>query len=224
MHAWVAGATGLVGSSLVELLLANPQVGRVTTLVRQSTGRQHQKLHERVVNFDLLRAELRGAHVTHLFCALGTTLAQAGSEAAFRKVDYEYPLALAEVAAGANVEAFLVVTAIGADPNSKVFYSRVKGELERDLEQLRLNALRIFRPSLLLGKRKEHRPAEQVGGALAKPLGWLMLGPLRKYRPIQSIDVARAMLSAALNPSPEQTTAYEFDGMAQLATRAGTAP
>jgi uncharacterized protein YbjT (DUF2867 family) len=219
MHAWVAGATGLVGQALVSQLLAHSRVGRVTALVRKSSGREHEKLHEREVNFDRLKAELLGAHSTHVFCCLGTTMAQAGSQEAFRRVDYEYPLAVAEIAAAAKAEAFLVVTAIGADPGSSTFYSRVKGELERDLAKLNLRGLRIFRPALLLGKRNERRTGEQLGIALARPLSAFMVGPLRKYRPIEAASVARAMVTVALNPPQEATTVYESDRIAEIAAK-----
>jgi uncharacterized protein YbjT (DUF2867 family) len=202
---------------LVEQLLAHSQVGRVTALVRAHSGRKHEKLHERELNFDQLRGELAGVHATHVFCCLGTTMAKAGSEAAFRRVDYEYPLALAEVAAAANVEAFLVVTALGSDPASGTFYNRVKGELERDLRNSNLRALRIFRPSLLLGPRAERRPGERFGIAVARPLSPLMIGPLRKYRPIEAAQVARAMLSVALNPPSERVSVFESDEIAALA-------
>lgn len=155
--------------------------------------------------------------MTHVFCCLGTTRAKAGSERAFRRVDYEYPLALAEIAASMNAEAFLVVSSLGADPNSKLFYSRVKGELERDLEKLSLRALRIFRPSLLLGARAERRAGERLAIALARPLSALLHGPLEKYRPIAADGVARAMLEVALNPPADRHSVYESSRIAEIA-------
>lgn len=203
---------------MVDQLLSHPRAGRVTALVRRSTGRKHDRLHEREVNFDLLKAELSGAHATHIFCCLGTTMAKAGSEEAFRRVDYDYPLLLGEIAASLNAE-FLVVTAVGADANSKIFYNRVKGELERDLGSLRLPGLRIFRPSLLLGERSEQRTAERVGSAFARPLSPLFVGPLRKYRPIEAALVARAMVAVAVNPPSEPMTLYEAARMTQIASQ-----
>ena len=125
MRAWIAGATGVVGQQLLDLALADARVERMLSLVRRPTGRAHPRLVERVVAFDRLREDLAGEQATHVFCCLGTTMAKAGSEAAFRTVDHDYPVALAQAALGAGVRAFLVITAIGANPESRVFYSRV---------------------------------------------------------------------------------------------------
>jgi uncharacterized protein YbjT (DUF2867 family) len=221
MEAWVAGATGLVGRLLVGELAARPEVGSVTALVRRVEGRALAKLEERVVAFERLDLELAGRTATHVFCCLGTTMAKAGSEAAFRQVDYEYPLALGRAALAAGARKFLVVTALGADPSSRIFYNRVKGELERDLAALGLPELDVFRPSLILGERAERRVAERIGMGLAKPLGGLFVGPLKRYRPIEGVDVARAMLKVALaSARAAPVNVYESDRIAELA-RAG---
>jgi len=220
MQAWVAGATGLVGTALVEQLLGDPRVQRVTTLVRRPSHRANPKLVERLVDFEKLAAELQGENATHVFCCLGTTIGKAGSESAFRRVDHDYPLALGRVAKAAGARQFLLVSAMGANPSSRVFYNRVKGEVELDVGALGLGRLDVFRPSLLLGERAEHRPGERLAIALSAPLGKLLVGPLRKYRPIRAADVARAMIRVAESsdaPVAGGVHVYESDQIAALA-------
>ena len=220
LEAWITGATGLVGRALVSELCRRSTSGNVTALVRRVEGRKEPRFEERVVAFDRLELELTGFSATHAFCCLGTTMAKAGSEEAFRRVDYDYPLAFGRAACAAGVRKFLVVTAIGADPKSSIFYNRVKGEVERALADLGLPELHVFRPSLLLGERNERRPAERLAMALAKPAGALLLGRLAKYRPIDATRVARAMVNVALDERPaEAVTIYEFDRIAELAAK-----
>jgi uncharacterized protein YbjT (DUF2867 family) len=217
MEAWVAGATGLVGRLLVGELCARPEVASVTALVRRAEARALPKLEERVVTFDRIDLELAGRTATHVFCCLGTTIAKAGSQAAFRLVDYEYPLALGRAALAARAKKFLVVTALGADPSSRIFYNRVKGELERDLAGLGLPELHVFRPSLILGDRDERRVMERLGMSVAKPLGVLFVGPLRKYRAIDGAAIARAMAHVALRRDrADPVSVYESDEIAKL--------
>jgi uncharacterized protein YbjT (DUF2867 family) len=194
----VVGATGLVGRELLRLLLADATCMRVTVLGRRHTGEVSPKLTE--VTVDLADGESYRQHlaVDAVFCALGTTIKKAGSEAAFRRVDQEYPLAVAGAAADAGGKRFVIVTAVGADAASSVFYNRVKGELEQSLRRLKLSrGLRILHPSLLLGDRAESRPAERVASALMRATGPLFGGGLMKYRAIEATAVARAMLTAA---------------------------
>jgi uncharacterized protein YbjT (DUF2867 family) len=194
----IAGAGGLVGSHLLALLLDDAEVARVTALVRHPLAVSRAKLVEAVVDFDhpeSLRAHLA---VDAVFCALGTTLKQAGSQAVFRQVDLDYPLTLARLAIGAGAKQYLVVTAVGADAHSRVFYSRVKGELEDALRVLSFpRGLHVFHPSMLLGERKEHRPAERAIAVIMRATAPLFGGPLTRYRAIQAEDVARAMRNAA---------------------------
>jgi uncharacterized protein YbjT (DUF2867 family) len=208
-----------VGAELVELLLREPRVERVTTLVRHASGRTHEKLTERVIDFERLEEELADGHASHVFCCLGTTLSKAGSREAFRKVDHDYPVALGRAARSAGAEAFLVVTATGANRDSVFFYNRVKGEVENSLAALALERLHVFRPSLLLGDRAERRPGEQLAIAVSGPLGKVLVGPLKKLRPIRAVVVARAMLSVALQPTlatQKQITLHESDAIAKL--------
>jgi len=216
MHAWIVGATGLVGRSLLDGLLAEPRVERVTAIVRRPVERAHPKLEVLTIDFERLERELEGRTASVGFCCLGTTIKKAGSEAVFYRVDHDYPLAFGRACKAAGVRKLLVVTALGADPSSGIFYNRVKGEVERDLEALALPELHVLRPSLLLGERAERRPAEAFAMAVAKPLGALLVGPLAKYRAIPGESVARQMLALALDTSPRASlTIHESEAIAR---------
>lgn len=195
--ALVAGATGLVGGHLLRLLLDDPSYERVTALVRRGLPLSHKKLLQREINFDLLGDLGAVTRVDDVFCCLGTTMRQAGSRDAFRTVDFTYVHELARLASGSRARRFLLVSSHGANPRSRIFYSRVKGEAEEAVKQLRFDAVHIFRPSLLLGARREFRPAERLGMVLARVATPLLVGPLRSYRPIHAETVARAMIRAA---------------------------
>jgi uncharacterized protein YbjT (DUF2867 family) len=150
------------------------------------------------VDFDELDRHGDLFAVDDLFCCLGTTIRKAGSQEAFRRVDLEYPLQAAHLGRAAGARQFILVSALGADPSSRVFYNRVKGEVEAALAGVGYPRLVIFRPSLLLGDRDEVRPGERVAEWIMKPLGPLMRGPLRRYRPVEAAWVARAMVRRAL--------------------------
>ncbi|MES2957532.1 MAG: NAD(P)H-binding protein [Pseudomonadota bacterium] len=188
----IAGATGLVGREILEGLLADRTVVAVQSLGRRVPTIQHPKLTARVVDFAALPALAPAAEV---YLALGTTIKLAGSQAAFRAVDYDANLAVATAALAAGATRAGLVSAMGADANSKVFYSRVKGDLESALAQLPFEGLVIARPSLLVGNREATgqptRRGEEWGSALGKTLGFLIPA---NYRPIEAAAVARALL------------------------------
>ncbi len=195
--ALVAGASGLVGGHLLRLLLEDRDYERVTSLGRRELPLTHKKLAQRVVDFDRLAEVADVPRVHDVFCCLGTTIRKAGSQEAFRKVDYGYPLELARVAVRHRASQFLLVTALGANPGSRIFYNRVKGEVEEAVRRLQFDGIHIFRPSLLVGKRAESRPAERLTVALVPLVAWAFVGPLRAYRPIRADRVARAMVRVA---------------------------
>lgn len=192
------GSTGLVGGELLRLLLADDSVVRVVAPGRRAaeaprgvTPEQRAKLDARIVDFDDLESETGLFDGTgEMFCALGTTIARAGSRARFRVVDHDYPLSAARLGLRGGASHFLLVSALGADPHSRIFYNRVKGETERDLLALGYRSVTIVRPSLLLGDRQEFRLGEEV----AKRLAWAVP---RRLRPVHARDVARALASAA---------------------------
>lgn len=190
----IMGASGLVGHECLDLLLK--RYDSVTSLVRKPTGRQHPRLIERRIDFDRLDTiEIpRGAHV---YSALGSTIKKAGSEAAFRRVDFDYPKMLASRAAAAGGAAFILVSSVGAEKSSGNFYLRVKGELEATIAAMPLEAVLFFRPSVLIGDREERRTGETIAIGIARAISFALIGPLRKYRPIPAGTVAEAMVSAA---------------------------
>ena len=192
-RALVAGATGLVGSKLIAALLADPHYETVHALVRCPLPSENAKLLEHVVDFAKLEGFAWPA-VDDVYCCLGTTIRAAGSQAAFRAVDHDYPLAVARGALAVGAKQYLFVSAMGADAHSSVFYSRVKGELEAAVATLAFHAAIAFRPSLLAGDRAEHRLGERLALAVLQPLRGLV--PAR-YRPVADTAVARAMVDFA---------------------------
>lgn len=188
----VAGATGLVGRAIVQLALADPGIATVHALVRRTPDLTHPRLVSHVVSFTALPSL---PACDEVYLALGTTIKTAGSQAAFRAVDLDANLAVARAALAAGARRIGLVSAMGADARSRVFYSRTKGELEEALFGLPLDALVIARPSLLVGDRpalgQPERPGERAGMALSRVLGRVIPA---NYRPIAGVDVARALL------------------------------
>jgi uncharacterized protein YbjT (DUF2867 family) len=193
-NALVAGASGLVGGHLLDALLGSPLYQAVCSLGRRPLPQQHPKLTQRTVDFARLESEALPAS-DDAFCCLGTTIKKAGSQEAFRAVDHGAVLAFAKAARKAGARRFLLVSALGADSGSRIFYNRVKGETEEDLKGVGFESLIILRPSLLLGDRAESRPGERAAIMVSKALGPL----LRPFsgRPIEARTVARAMMALA---------------------------
>lgn len=214
----VAGASGLVGGYCLRRLLASGLHEHVVAFVRGPLNVNHKRLEQRTVDFERLGRMSAFPRVQDVFCCLGTTMAKAGSEAEFRKVDYEYVVRLAETSLRTGADHFYLVSAIGADPKSRIFYSRVKGEAEASVAKLGFAGLHIFRPSFLIGHRAERRPAESLGIAAARLISFALVGPAKKYRPIKADTVARAMVAVARD-RPAGThlyTAGEMEGLATL--------
>jgi len=214
-HAVLLGATGLIGRHVLEKLLASPAYGNVTAIVRKPLT-EHPKLRQFVLEqFDAMPEDaFEGAD--DVFCALGTTIKQARTREKFRQVDHDYPVAAAERAKAAGAKRYLLVSAMGADPASKIFYNRVKGETETDIRALQLPMLTIVRPSLLLGDREQFRLGEKFADWLSRPLSPLFRGPLFKYRPIEASDVAAVLVRAAQMYTPG-THVYENDQLHRMA-------
>ena len=216
--ALVAGGSGLVGGHVLRLLLDDPQYERLTVLARHELPITHKKLEQRVVGFDRLAQMSDFPRVHDVVCCLGTTIKRAGSQEAFRKVDHTLVVELARVAVRHRASQFLVVTALGADPRSRVFYNRVKGEVEEALRRFSFDGLHIFRPSLLLGKRTERRPAEWMARMLSPLVAWAFMGSLARYRPIRAEAVARAMVRVA-REAARGARVYESDEIRRLGRR-----
>lgn len=215
--ATLLGATGLVGGHCLSLLLNEPRYGRVVALGRRTIAVEHPKLRQYVIDFERPQQFAHLFETHDLFCCLGTTIKKAGSRAAFRRVDFTYPHECARLAARAGAEQLLLVSSLGADARSRIFYSRVKGELEEAISQLPFKAVQIFRPSLLLGTRAEARTGERVAEKIFKLLPFIFSGPLRKYRPVEAHGVAAAMVRIA-GQSPPGVNLFESRRIAELAS------
>lgn len=216
--ALVIGATGLIGSALLNQLLDSADFSPVVALLRRSSGRNHPRLLERVTDFASLDA-IDMPPVATVFCAIGTTIKIAGSQAAFRQVDYDLPLRLARWARARGARHFLLVSSVGADPKSPSAYLSVKGELERDIAALDYPAVDIFQPSVLLGPRAGFRPAEWISKVALQAVPFLLAGSLRKYRAILGHDVAAAMVAASRTATPGLRR-HVYDDIVNLAARA----
>ncbi|MBD8500098.1 oxidoreductase [Paenibacillus arenosi] len=191
--ALLVGATGLVGGHLLQLLLEQPAYHKVKIFTRRNIQLDHPKLEQIVVDFDHLERYIEHFQVDDVYCCLGTTIKKAGSKEAFRKVDFEYPLALAKMAKQCGASKYLMVTSIGADSNSAFFYNQVKGQVENEVNQLNLPSVHVFQPSLLLGSRSESRPGESAAIMVSPLIKLIARGSWSKYRPIQGKEVAAAM-------------------------------
>jgi len=212
LRAWVAGGTGLVGGELLRALLADSAFGAVIAVGRRPVPTQHARLEQRQVDFRAASsfASLPGCDVA--FSCLGTTIKKAGSQEAFRAVDYDAVLAFARAAREKGALTFLHVSSLGADARSRTFYSRVKGEVEEAVARIDFDSVYALRPSILDGDRAESRPLERIGLVVGRALG-PVLGSLR---PTRASDVAAAMIARAKAPSPgaHVATAKEITALA----------
>jgi uncharacterized protein YbjT (DUF2867 family) len=187
----VIGATGLVGSTLVEQLLANPTYGKVTLLVRKPLPISHPKLVQEIIDFDKPDASKMIGDT--LFCAMGTTLKKAGSKAAQYKIDCTYPYEIGKIARDNGVKQYILVSSLGANAHSNNFYLKTKGDLEQKLAALNFPTFISVRPSIILGDRQEFRLGEKIGTVFMQILSPLLMGGLKKYRGITAHQIAKAM-------------------------------
>lgn len=196
--ALIIGATGLVGSELTRQILASDDYSQVNIISRSKTGFDDYRINEVNVDFEKISDLQKLFRADDIFCCIGTTMKKAGSKEKFMRIDYHYPMEIARLAREEGaMKNFLVVTAVGSNPDSSIFYNQVKGELERDLRQLDLRSLHIFRPSLLLGDRDEFRLWESIAKGFSAFLSFFLIGSEKKIWAIESEKVARAMLKAA---------------------------
>jgi uncharacterized protein YbjT (DUF2867 family) len=191
--ALIAGSTGLIGTSLLSMLLPSPRYQKIIALTRRELP-AHPKLVQIKTDLSSLKTLGQNLSADEVFCALGTTMAKAGSKEKFYEADFEYPYELARITRQNGATQFLIVTALGANKTSRFFYNRVKGEVEDAITRLDFPSLHIFRPSLLLGNRSERRMGEDFSKIFFKAFGFLVP---RKYKAIQANDVATAMVTAA---------------------------
>ncbi len=212
----IAGASGLIGSSLLTILLNEPAYAEVTVLVRKKTGITHPKLTEIIIDFDRLddfAGEING-HA--LFCCIGTTKKKTPDLTDYYKIEHDYPVKLGQLAVKNGVKQYHYVSSIGADKDSTAYYTRYKGQTEYDLQQLNLQSLHIYRPSILAGERKDYRPMEKFATGLLYIINPLLIGSLKKYRSIPAKTVAMAMYKQSIN-SEEGVFIHPSDQIKQIA-------
>lgn len=190
--ATIIGATGLVGSILTDELLKDNRYEKVRILVRKKTEKQHQKLEQIIFDFNAPDSTL--IFGDEVYCCLGTTIKNAGTNEAFRKVDFDYPLAIAKIAKTNGVKQFSVVSSMGANSNSKIFYSKVKGEIEEALKKIGFESLIIVRPSMLLGDRAEFRLGERIGKVCMYLFSIFIP---KKFKAVSATKVAKTMILAS---------------------------
>lgn len=187
----------MVGSYLLSLLVEDDFYTKVKVLVRRAPEIDHPKIETIISDFQDLGSIAHRLKADDVYCCLGTTRKKAGSKEAFYKVDFHYPLEIAKMTHQQGAVHFFLISSLGADVESKVFYSRVKGEIEVAVSTIPFQSINIFRPSLLVGDRKERRVGESMAKWFSYLLIFLFVGPLKKYRPIHAKTVAQGMLKIA---------------------------
>ena len=193
----IFGASGLVGTALLKLLLESGKYSAILSFVRSETGIKHQRLIEHIANFDQPESFAKEIIGDDIFLCLGTTIAKAGTKDNFFKVDHGYNLNAAKIAKQNGIQNCFLVSAIGADSKSGIFYSMVKGKLEENIAELGFHSLHIFRPSLLLGKRNELRIGERIAVIFSNVLKPILSYFKSDYTPVEAEDVAKAMINMA---------------------------
>ena len=197
--ALIIGSTGLIGAQLLQLLLGSQEYDKVITFVKRDAGIKHPKLIQYIIDFDKPETYQDFVKGDDFFCTIGTTIKKAGSKPAFKKVDFEYPKQFATIALHHKVKQFLIVSSLGADANAANFYLKTKGEIEAFLKQCTFESVTVLQPSLLLGNRTEFRLGEKIGAFFMKMTSFLFVGSLKKYKPIESETVAKALFTIAQN-------------------------
>lgn len=195
--ALVLGATGLTGQQCLQKLLVNRNYIKIIILVREKINLDNEKLEQYIVDFSDLANYSEKFQVSDVFCCLGTTIKKAKSKQNFENIDLHLVVNAAKISKQTNVDNFMVISAIGADPKAFSFYSQTKGRMQDALKALGLNKLIIFRPSLLLGKRNETRLLEGIGNYIFKFIAFVFIGSLKRYRPIAASTLAEQMLLSA---------------------------
>ena len=191
----IAGASGLIGKELLYQLLNNNEVKEVVALVRKPLTTQHSKLIQIQIDFEDLNSFSDEIYGDAFYCCLGSTIKKTPDLADYKKVDFDYPLALAQLASANEIAQFHIISALGADINSKLFYPRIKGEIEEELKKIKFKSTHIYQPSLLSGERSENRLLEKIAVFAMQFINPLLLGSLRKYRSIRVSTIAKAIVN-----------------------------
>ncbi|HLK30757.1 MAG TPA: NAD(P)H-binding protein [Puia sp.] len=213
----IAGASGLIGSHLLQIILDRDEYDEVLILVRKELPLQHKKLKQLVIDYTRLKDYTASIKGDAIFCCLGTTSKKTPDETEYRKIDHDYPLQLAEIARGNNIAQYHLVSAASANASSKIFYSRLKGETEDDIKKTGLSSLQIYRPMLLTGNRNEKRTGEGIATAIFKVIDPLLIGGLKKYRSIAGKTVATTIYKQSLK-NENGVFVYRSDKIQELSS------
>jgi uncharacterized protein YbjT (DUF2867 family) len=208
------GASGFVGSCLLADLLNNPDYSEVTVVVRKDLNVSHPKLRTLIGDYATLPGLKDKIDADEVYITLGTTKKKTPDEKVYYQIDHDYPVLAARIAKEKGAKAVFLVTAVGADAGSGIFYVRTKGETERDIIALDLEHTHIFRPSMIMGNRKESRPLEKFLIGVFR-----VINPIfgsSKYRGIEGKDIARAMNNAAAKVQTEKVKVYHWKEMNEL--------
>lgn len=209
------GASGLVGSYILDNLLNNANYQQVIIIVRKDLNIQHPKLKTLIGDFNTLSEVVKDIQVDEVFIALGTTQKKTPDKKLYYQIDHDYPILATKLAKENGAKAVFLVSALGANEKSSIFYSKMKGETERDIISLNLDHTYIFRPSMILGNRKENRPAEKVFIDIFKFINPIFVGGLSKYKGIEATDIAKAMVNSA-NALNEKVKILHWEEMTAL--------
>lgn len=212
----VIGATGLVGTQLVQQLINHNNYGVIKIFTRRSIENKNSKIKEYIVDFDDINSFKHEITGDTLFSTMGTTIKTAGSKEAQYKVDYNYQYEFARIAADNGIKNYVLVSSAGADDQSKFFYMRMKGELELAVKALPFQSVSIIRPATLVGERPEKRAGEKVAIKVTSAMAGIIPG-LKKYRPIKGSIVATAMINALQRDDLKKFQIYSFEEVFELA-------
>ena len=212
--ATIIGATGLIGGYLLQQLIQDENFETIRLLVRRPFKNEHSKVDVKLVDFsdhESFKLGIDGSGV--VFCAVGTTQKKVkGDKEVYRKIDHDIPVNAAGFCKETGCNNFLIVSSVGADAKSNNFYLQLKGEVEDEIKKMNLESVSVFRPSILLGDRKESRPAERIGQITMQTFSFVFINNLRKYKPIHAKEVAVSMIYVAKQQKPGFTV-YEYDDM-----------
>ncbi|SHJ49664.1 NAD-dependent epimerase/dehydratase family protein [Aquimarina spongiae] len=190
----ILGATGLTGGILLQLLIEDPRYSKIILFSRKATGISHPKVEEHIVDLLILSDHQDKFIADEVFCCIGTTKAKTPDKNLYHKIDYGIPVSVAQLCKANNIPTYIVVSALGANPNSSVFYNRTKGEMERDVLQCQIPKTHLLQPSLIGGQRTEKRPGEYFFKQLMKVINPLLIGGLKKYQTIVPETIVLAMI------------------------------
>jgi len=218
----IFGSSGFVGSHLLSELLNSSDYAQVTAVVRKKLSISHPKLNTVIGDYGSLRELEADLSADEIFIALGTTRKSSPDKATYYQVDHDYPVLAAQIAKARGAKSVFVVTAVGANPASRIFYTRTKGETERDIIALDFEHTHIFRPSMITGNRQEKRPLEGVMIGIWSAIDPLLVGKADRYKGISGQDIAKAMRISAIHQS-QKSTIYHWREMNDL-IRGCTAP